>query len=771
MGCGKVPDRKTRATQRKDDDTDSVCCAVVCVLLYTNTTKITRELPHSSNHELQNGNQDDFEIMAIESTDLRCGGDDRQALEILKLMTSLGWKPSVRHGTAYLNSLIKLHKIKEAIDFLYVMARKRRLDGVVVESGVDKVALHTVLRASVTSDETRDIGFQLLARIQEGDFGPGIHADEECYNILLAACREPKEAKNLIRQMHLTRRHRIGAVHPSRFSYTRAITVCRTAKDVETARFFLDDARRYGVQPDLYMYTAAIWAAADSGDAEGALSLMGDMKNNGCAPNVVSYNGVIAAYAKKGMALQACQIYDEIKEIGLASTRTTFIQLALCIEKRQDVEERIIMLENIFKKVDMNDEWKSACPIVESLINAYGSRGRYHDALNVFNRIEGHTDTRCLRAITSLCTSMTPPPWEDAISIIHSSDIVDDESACRVDQVALGHVMLACSKAGKWEESLQLFRFYGSYNTPLAAVNSLIACCGRIGRTDMAIEILNEMEAYGVKPNSRTYRNVIIACNQAEHEQRREVATIFHEEKAFQWWECAMSLLRRMKEEGLQPDIQTYSSVISACEAASKWQRALSVLQSMMNDSYTEESLNLYCFNAAIAACAKGGAWVEAVDLFERMKQKGGSSLRPTIVTYGSLIEAVDTAGQKELAMSLYDEALRKRIVQPWRTTRSNTGDHVIALDFHHFTTAMSRAAIRSYMDTIMSGQQQVPVKDLIIVVGKGLRSSGEPVLMKAVTTVLLDEYGILATIDLGNTGRIVVPSEHVRAMLKKNSW
>ena len=88
---------------------------------------------------------------------------------------------------------------------------------------------------------------------------------------------------------------------------------------------------------------------------------------------------------------------------------------------------------------------------------------------------------------------------------------------------------------------------------------------------------------------------------------------------------------RRMKEEGLAPDIQTYSSVISACEAGGQWQRALGILRLMTSDDSIENP-NKYCYNAAIAACEKGGAWLEAVELYERMRDQ----VEPNFITMNS---------------------------------------------------------------------------------------------------------------------------------------
>ena len=199
---------------------------------------------------------------------------------------------------------------------------------------------------------------------------------------------------------------------------------------------------------------------------------------------------------------------------------------------------------------------------------------------------------------------------------------------------------------------------------------------------------------YSIQPNERTYRSAIVACNQAEHEKLRqrtkniisrddhtdidntsgevgaeqEVNDVSDDQLSLQWWEAALSLLRRMKEDCVQPSIQTYSSVISACEAAGQWQRAIGILSSMTRTEDVTCQPNLFCFNAALAACEKGNAWLEAFDLYERMKEKGGS-VRPNFISMNSLLIALDKGEQRELAESVYNEALRDKIISPWKYT------------------------------------------------------------------------------------------------------
>jgi pentatricopeptide repeat domain-containing protein 1 len=288
---------------------------------------------------------------------------------------------------------------------------------------------------------------------------------------------------------------------------------------------------------------------------------------------------------------------------------------------------------------------------------------------------------------------------------------------------------------------------------------------------------------FGLRPDTRSYRSAIIACNQAEHERRlrprRGDAYSENAEEddleAMQWWECAISLLRRMRENGVKADIQTFSSAISSCEAAGEWQRALGVLQAMMDadDNEMEDgtALNLYCFNAAISACEKGGAWVEALELYERMIDQGGS-LAPNFITLNSLIVALEKAQQRELAQSKYEEARQMQIVNPWRTTRKQNGERIYALDLHRFSKALASAAVRSVMDSYLHKKSPKDItEDLVIITGKGLRSSSQPVLMGTVVRLLEGRYGVKGRIDDSNKGRLILDVETLHHFLTTKSW
>ena len=420
---------------------------------------------------------------------------------------------------------------------------------------------------------------------------------------------------------------------------------------------------------------------------------------------------VISSLAAHGYLEKAFELYLEMKLKRIAPTLATFQKLATAARKsysRNGIPAAVKILEKIVMTLNAKEfQVIMSGPIFGTLIRAYGLLNEYDKAAQIFKSLDS-TNGQCLSAMLYVCSTSSPARWQDALVIIHCSDIIiGRKGPSHIEANALSYAMIACAKENEWEESLNILELYGSpmhrdaVHVSNDAFNSVIAAAGRTGRPDIAVKLLNDMTSkYLVQPDERSFRSAIIACNQAEHEKRRqrikgskilpsnEDANLnkdFHwrlspkeDALSFQYWEAALSLLRRMQEEGLTPDIQTYSSAISACQASGQWQRAIGILRKMTRKPENNVVPNLFCFNAAIAACEKGDAWLEALELFERMKEDSG--VKPNFITVNSILIALDRAKQSELAESLYIESLRDKIVNPWKWRRDDDLTNIRAM-------------------------------------------------------------------------------------------
>jgi pentatricopeptide repeat protein len=742
-------------------------------------------------------------------------GDYRQALLFTKEMTTSTppTKLNLRHCTSLLKTFAAARRDKLALTALDAMMGNTTstlyIGGCehlhLPRTDPDLVALNTVLKCLNHAGNYREAR-NLFDRIARGDFddpnGMGkIIPDRISYHCMLMSCRDPLYAKTLVKSMRLSRRFRNDSVPPTNVTYAHAVHVCHRAPepDLESAMELLEWARDDRIVPTAFMYSPAIWTAQRCGNHSRAIELFGEMEESGCTPDGFSMNGLVCAVCGKGDETLAISLFQAMKKRGHNVMPVTMKRIVAALsDPRIPADGREMYLLQILDLLDDKEmSVKVSGPLFEALISHYGTIGDVDSAVDIAGRIRGHLNAPCLRALLLAYSSTTPVRWEEAVEVLHSSDITDGSlGPGLIDQIALGHALLACSKAGRYEEGMTLLELYGvpadklsrqSQSVTVSSINSLIASAGRGGRPDVSLALLNKISSLGLQPDGRSYRSAMIACNQAQHEQQRSASFVEQSEAdandndSFQWWEIALSLLRRMKEDDIVPDKQTYSSAISACEAAGQWQRAVGVLQDILASDRTHESppdpeeplsLNLYCWNAVIAACQKGGAWVEALDLYERMLSER-HRISPNDVTLNSLIEALDGAGQRELAQSKYHEALLLGIVNPWKRTLDQSGNAVVALDLHRFSKAMAFAAVRQVMDTWCDENDDSGggiSGDLHIITGKGIHSRGEPVLQKVAIGVL-KEYNVDCRADASNPGRVVVGYQDLLECFSSKSW
>ena len=122
------------------------------------------------------------------------------------------------------------------------------------------------------------------------------------------------------------------------------------------------------------------------------------------------------------------------------------------------------------------------------------------------------------------------------------------------------------------------------------------------------MQVFEEMKAAGEQPNVVTYSALISAY-----------------EKGAQW-ELARDLFEAMKAARVQPDVITYSAPISAYEKAAQWELARDVFAEM-NAAGVQPDVKSY--SALVSAYEKGAQWPRAEIAFAEMKAAG---VQPDVV-------------------------------------------------------------------------------------------------------------------------------------------
>jgi pentatricopeptide repeat protein len=155
------------------------------------------------------------------------------------------------------------------------------------------------------------------------------------------------------------------------------------------------------------------------------------------------------------------------------------------------------------------------------------------------------------------------------------------------------------------------------------------------------------MQNTGMPVNLITYNACITALSKASRQYARHSSENTSNEISL--WKRASSLLKHMKEDGIEPDGFSYSAAISCCGAEGRWEEALELMEQMRQGGARTRP-NKVSYTAAITACGRAGKAEDAIRLFRIMKKEG---LSPDRIAYNALFSALRVAGDSETVSRL----------------------------------------------------------------------------------------------------------------------
>ncbi|CAJ1392611.1 unnamed protein product [Effrenium voratum] len=112
-------------------------------------------------------------------------------------------------------------------------------------------------------------------------------------------------------------------------------------------------------------------------------------------------------------------------------------------------------------------------------------------------------------------------------------------------------------------------------------------------------------------------------------------------------WAVGLALFAALQLRYLEPNIVTCGSIAAACSACIMWQHALLFIAAA---DEKRVQLNVVSYNSAMSACEKGAEWQQALALFHDLCRR---HLSPDITTCNAAISACDQASQWQAALLL----------------------------------------------------------------------------------------------------------------------
>ncbi|XP_027345770.1 pentatricopeptide repeat-containing protein At3g46610-like [Abrus precatorius] len=450
--------------------------------------------------------------------------------------------------------------------------------------------------------------------------------------------------------------------------------------------------------PNLFIYNSLLGVVKQSGQFAEMESILNEMAQDGITYNVVTYNTLMAIYVEKGEGDKALNMLEEIQRNGLTLSPVSYSQALLAYRKMEDGYGAL----NFF--VEFREKYHQG---------KTGKDGDGEDWEKEFMKLEKFTIRVCYQVMRSWLVShdnlsnnvlkflvdmdsagipLTRAELERLVWACTRQDhyIVVKELYVRIrgtyDKISLSvcnHVIWLMGKAKKWWAALEVYEDLLdkgpkpnnlSYELIISHFYVLLSAAKRKGIWRWGVQLLNKMEDKGLKPGSKEWNAVLVACSKASETT------------------AAVQIFKRMVENGEKPTIISYGALLSALEKGKLYDEALLVWNHMVKvgvepnayiytimasvytaqgnfnrvDAIIQEMVTLkievtvVTYNAIITGCARNGMSSAAYEWFHRMKVQ---NISPDEITYEMLIEALANDGKPRLAYQLYVRAKNEGLV------------------------------------------------------------------------------------------------------------
>ncbi|KAK9748242.1 hypothetical protein RND81_02G045300 [Saponaria officinalis] len=453
--------------------------------------------------------------------------------------------------------------------------------------------------------------------------------------------------------------------------------------------------------PNLFIYNSLLGAVKKSRGFDKVEMIMNDISEAGFSPSVVTYNTLMGIYLDDDRASEALKLFDDMQQNGLPLSPASYSMAMLTYRKMEDgngalrlyVGMREKFMNGELKNCD-NEDWETEF----SKFKDFASRVCYQ-VMRTWLVKDGNLTTDVLKLLIEMDKVGISPTnleyerliWactrEEHYTVAKELYNRIRERRSGISLSACNHLIWLMGKAKKWWAALEVFENlleFGpkpnsmSYELIVAHFNVLLSAARKRGIWRWGIQLLEKMEAKGLKPRSREWNAVLVACAKAAETS------------------AAVEIFKKMVERGEKPTEVSYGALLSALEKGKMYDEAIRVWEHMRKVgiepnqySYTImasvyvglENFNLVeniikemvstgidptvvTFNAIISVCSRNGLGGEAYEWFQRMK---AMNIDPNEITYEMLIYGLANDGKPRLAYDAYLRAVNEGLTLSYR--------------------------------------------------------------------------------------------------------
>merc|ERR1740121_745953 len=422
-----------------------------------------------------------------------------------------------------------------------------------------------------------------------------------------------------------------------------------------------------------------IKAHAQNNDFRGARALLSDLRSAGLERNVVTFNELVDSAAAKSSATM-WEVVDEMEARGLKPNHITCSIILKSIHKSsngKDIDRALWAVQNADHATDevLLSSFCEACiranrtdllaqqlakqrssnGVTIKAAHTYGSLIRSYGFLNDINGVWATWREMKAKRIAPSCITLgcmveavtNNGEPETGLSLIHEM-LAEESTRSLVNAVIYCSVLKGFCHRKRYDRVWAVHEEMRKYKMQYSIVtyNALVDACARSSEMSRVPGLLDKMTNEGIEPNVITYSTVLKGYCQ---DNRLD--------KAFE----VLADMKRSSE--FTPDEVTYNTLLDGCARYGIFDRGLSLLKDMEAANVTPSNFTLSVV-AKLANRSKKPD--EAFQLCEDLASR--YNIRLNMHVYNNLVHACTAHGQFARAWATFDRMLSERVKPDVRT-------------------------------------------------------------------------------------------------------
>ncbi|KAK1440927.1 hypothetical protein QVD17_06761 [Tagetes erecta] len=477
--------------------------------------------------------------------------------------------------------------------------------------------------------------------------------------------------------------------------YSTVIRAFGKEKRVNAAVAVVEWLKMKNPGPNLFIYNSLLGAMKQAEKFDQVDKVMNDMVSDGVSPNVVTYNTLMGIALAQGDESKAIEIFNEIGTKGLEPSPASYSTALLAYRRKEDgfgalefyVEFRSRYENGEIGKNNKTEDWGTEAKKLEDFVVRI-----CYQVMRTWLVNRDESSQKVLRLLTCMDQAGLQTGRSEHERLVWACTRVEHytvakelynrirENGSDISLSVCNHVIWLLGKAKKWWAALEIYEDLldkgpkpnnMSYELIVSHFNFLLTAARKKGIWKWGIRLLDKMQEKGLKPGSKEWNSVLIACSKASEPS------------------AAIQIFTRMIENGEKPTIISYGALLSVLEKGKLYDEALRVWKHMVKMGVEPNSyaytimasvyaaqgkfnivesiiremivcgveLTVVTFNAIITACARSNDCGRAYEWFQRMEVEG---IEPNEVSYEMLIEALVKDGKPKVAYDMFLRAQAK---------------------------------------------------------------------------------------------------------------